>query len=178
MALTVEYNDKLTKNGAFIKPDGNFLLLKDNNHELFAQNYCIGHTLQKNEIIKDFSNTQLNETQIYLFRQWLNKVYYNENNKYTILDFYVLCLRFDKAEKIVRHTITTSSTTPHIRFYNYYLMDYIINCKNPLQFDPTTNVFFEQPNMLQYSYEDREAEEEIKEIVSRVRKPDRHLYFK
>ena len=94
MALTVEYNDKLTKNGAFIKPDGNFLLLKDNNHELFAQNYCIGHTLQKNEIIKDFSNTQLNETQIYLFRQWLNKVYYNENNKYTIFKFTLIFTLF------------------------------------------------------------------------------------
>ena len=188
--------------GAFIAPN-NKILYVDNNHERFAMNYCHGeHYYLLNSIKNDypaydfeefkqqynlnldkedinlFSSSSLTLEQLYLFKLWLNNTQFDFKTCYT--DFLVFILNFDKVENILKNTITTSNQYPHIRFYNYYLMDWNIDTHNSLKYNPDTKLFepLYNDNIFVASYLDREYEEEIYEIKSKVKLKDRPYFFK
>ena len=188
--------------GAFIAPN-NKILYVDNNHERFAMNYCHGeHYYLLNSIKNDypaydfeefkqhynlnldkedinlFSSSSLTLEQLYLFKLWLNNTQFDFKTCYT--DYLVFILNFDKVENLLKKTITTSNEYPHIRFYNYYLMDWNIDTHNSLKYNPNTKLFepLHNDNIFVASYLDREYEEEIYEIKSKIKLKDRPYFFK
>lgn len=88
-------------------------------------------------------------------------------------------LGFDKVETIRRRLISTTSLKPHIRFYNYYLMGWNIKRLLPMIVDEQNGLFtFDNSKIWIEDPEDKRAEQEIKEIKSKVLLQDRHLYLK
>ena len=91
----------------------------------------------------------------------------------------VYLLSFDKIETVIRETITTTNPNPHIRFFNYYLMDWFIIDQQPMKYNSNTGLFeYDKNNWYLGNIEDKEAEDEIKEIKAKVLKKDRPLFFK
>jgi len=91
---------------AFITPNDK-IIVTDDKHEVYAQNYCNINNLTKEELI--------------LYKRWLQE---NEEVKRKMSsDFLVCVLGFDKILSLMKKTIVTTSFEPHIRFYNYYLKD-------------------------------------------------------
>ena len=200
---TVPYIPMLSNcDGAFITPN-NKIFYVDNNHERFAMNYCHGeqyyllnsikndypaynfedfkNTFELNiqkEDIDIFSTSSLTLEQLYLFKLWLSNNQFNYKTCYT--DFLVFILNFDKVENIIKETITTANKYPHIRFYNYYLMDWHIDTHNSLKYNPDTKAFEQttKDNIFVASLLDREYEEEINEIKAKVKLRDRPYFFK
>ena len=190
MDFIIPYEEKLyTNDGTFIDPDGNILFTFEN-HLGFATHYCCGEEYdylsrlryanpyfasQKN--IDIFSCTQLNKEQLELLKIYLKN--FELSNQYAFSDFLVYFLHFDKVETSIRRCITTTNSQPHIRFYNYYLMDWRIEQHSPLKYNSET-FEFECDKKYDWlaSQEDKEAEEEIREIKSRVLIKDRYLFFK
>ena len=80
----------------------------------------------------------------------------------------------------MRRAITTTSRQPHIRFYNYYLMDWYIDKKTPMKYNEKTGLFeYDEPkDWMIYYNEDRKVEDEINEIKAKVLRKDRHHFFK
>lgn len=203
MKQIIPYNPKLRNcNGAFIKPN-NEILYVNNNHENFAMNYCQGeyyyllNAIKNNypaydfdefklefnlninkEDIDIFSSSSLTKEQLKLFKLWLSNHQFDHKTFYT--DFLVCLLGFEKVENIIKETITTSNQYPHIRFYNYYLMDWNIDCYPKIKYNSNNNIFefTSKDNIFVASYLDREYEEEINEIKSKVLIQDRHYFFK
>jgi len=92
----------------------------------------------------------------------------------------VYILGFDKVETIIKKTITTACQYPHIRFYNYYLMDWDIECHTAIKFNEE-NGLFEYDKKYEYlisSSEDRYYKNEIEDIKTSVLKKDRPYFFK
>lgn len=200
---TIPYIPMLSNcGGAFITPS-NETFYVNNNHENFAMNYCHGeyyyllnsiknsypaynfeefkleYNLDINkEDIDIFSSSSLTIEQLNLFKLWLKSHKLDYRTCYT--DFLVYLLGFDKVENILKNTITTSNKYPHIRFYNYYLMDWNIDTHNSLKYNPNTKLFepLHHDNTFVASYLDREYEEEIYEIKSKVKLKDRPYFFK
>ncbi len=105
--------------------------------------------------------------------------YYKESPRKSLTDFMVLVLDFDKVEIQLRKTITTSSRQPHIRFYNYYLMDWNINIYEKLYYNTNTNRFdIINPTPLGLDQEDTDEYYEIEDIKSKVLIKERNLFFK
>lgn len=205
MSIIVPYSDKLYDNeGAFIKPNGE-IVFTYGEHERFASNYCNGeeysylsrlrygntydpnafeeykkeHNYQgKQEDIDVFSSTKLTKEQLELYKLWLED--YDFSRWYDLSDFLVLLLSFDKIETVMRRCITTTNEQPHIRFYNYYLMDWYIKHLTPMKYNRQTNRFEhdEKEDWLIRYNEDRKVAEEIDDIKAKVLKKDRHLFFK
>jgi len=203
MNKILPYNDTLRNcDGAFIKPS-NEILFVNNNHENFAMNYCQGeyyyllNNIKYNypfydfeefksefnfngnkEDIDIFSSSTLTKEQLNLFKLWLTSNQFDYKTCYS--DFLVCVLGFEKVENIIKSTISTSNLHPHIRFYNYYLMDWNIICLPKITYNKQTNMFenFTPNNIFVASYLDREYEEEINEIKSKVLIKDRHHFFK
>ncbi len=204
MAVIIPYEEKLYANeGAFIDPNGN-ILFTYGQHLGFASNYCHGYSYNylsdlkygrtydpdafedykreynyqgKREDIDVYSTSMLTKEQLELF-----KIYWDDfdfSRRYDYSDFLVLLLHFDKVETVMRRCITTTNSQPHIRFYNYYLMDWYIKQLEPMRFNYQANRFeYDETDQWMVSKEDKEAEEEIKDIKSRVLVKDRHLFFK
>lgn len=79
----------------------------------------------------------------------------------------------------MRRAITTTSSTPHKRFYNYYLMDWYIKRVPKMKYDSQSGLFLFDNSQWRFdNSEEKEAEEEIEEIKSRVLLKDRYLFFK
>jgi hypothetical protein len=192
MAIILPYEDKLDMNdGAFIDPSGN-ILFTYGNHLDFAKNYCFGSEFdylsyagsnneEENHIKEDsmdiFSLSKLNKKQLKLLKLYLND--YHFLLQHDLTDFLVLLLRFDKIEKLTKRYITTTNAQPHIRFYNYYLMEWRIENQKPIKYNSDTKQFESDENFdWLVSKEDMEAEGEIEEIKTRVLKKDRPLFFK
>lgn len=206
MNLIVPYEEKELYNceGAFIKPDGEIIYIIYGCHESFSMEYCNGleysyllrlrsgdthdsnafedykkeHNFQGNkEDIDVFSSTKLTKEQLELYKLWKDK--YEFSRKNLISDFMVYILQFDKLETMRRTTITTTNPNRHIRFFNYYLMDWNIDYESPMKYNRTTEQFeFDNEKNYLSSSEDREAEEKIRKIKSTVKKRQRHLFFK
>lgn len=95
-------------------------------------------------------------------------------------DFMVFVLGFDKIETIMRRAIIITSRQPHIRFYNYYLMDWYIDKNTPMKYNEETVLFeYDEPkDWMIYYNEDRKVEDEINEIKTKVLRKNRHHFFK
>lgn len=154
MESSIKY-DRFIKN-AFITLSNEIITVDD--HLEYANEYC----------------TRLTSSDLILYKNWITmtKKYNNNMN----LDFIVLVLSFDKLHTNVSNNITTTSFQPHIKYYNYYLMDYYIDLRNKLIYD---NGVFREVNREDYiikTEHDREVEDEINDIKRKVKKEDR-IYF-
>ncbi len=119
----------------------------------------------------------MTKEQLELYKLWLDD--YDFSRMYDLSDFLVLLLSFDKVETVMRRCITTNDQ-PHIRFYNYYLMDWYIKHLTPMKYNKQINKFEhdEKEDWLIRYNEDRRVAEEIDEIKAKVLKKDRPLFFK
>ena len=204
MSIIIPYEDKLYDNeGAFVDPNGK-ILFTYGNHLGFAMNYCLGNEYNylnrlrygktydpnafedykrecnyqgRQEDIDVFSSSQLKKEDLELLKKYLDDFVFSWRYNYS--DFLVLLLHFDKIETVMRRCITTTDSQPHVRFYNYLLMDWRIDYQTPMRYNYEKNKF-EWDEKLDWivSEEDKEFEEEIEEIKSRVLTKDRHLFFK
>ena len=204
MTTIIPYENMMeAKEGAFITPGGE-MIFTYGEHENFARDYCNGKEYDylsrikygdsydpdafeyykikynyqgKQEDIDNYSSTKLNKEQLKLYKLWIED---NEfSRRYDLSDFLVLLLSFDKVETIMRRCITTINDEPHVRFFNYYLMGWRIDRRNPMKYNYETNNFeYEQRDEWLVSQEDRDAEDEIIEIKKRVLIQDRPLFFK
>lgn len=202
MSIIIPYHEELAKDGAFIRPDGKILRLKDNKHQEFAEEYCNGHDFQiytgarygppmpvlkniaaEQEVLlaKDgvdiFRSSNLTKSQLEEYRFWLEK--YGKSHQNFYVDFLVSVLAFDKVERLVHDVITTTAAEPHVRFFNYYLMNWKIDIEPRLVYNPEKDSFEFQKNhyYLNDDY-DREAEDEIEEIKAKVLIKERPYFFK
>ena len=205
MATIIPYEkDLITSNGGFIKPNGEIIYILS--HPGFAHNYCYGDNYETLSMIKNgnsyysrypqyfyelkedygvervedidvFSSTKLTKEQLSLFKLWLDKYEFGRSD--ILSDFLVYVLSFDKVKTSSGKSIVTTNDQPHIRFYNYYLMDWYIEHDAPMVFNSKKDEFeYDETYSIFKDYEDRKAEEEIEEIKSKVLVKDRHLFFK
>ena len=129
------------------------------------------------EEMDEYSSSKLTQEQLKLYKLWLDKYEFSRRN--LLSDFMVYLLSFDKVETVMRETITTTNPNPHIRFFNYYLMDWDIFEQPPMKYNNDTGLFeYDKDNWYLGKNEDKEAEEEIEEIKAKVLKKDRPLFFK
>ena len=183
MSLIIPYDDKFDRgDGAFISPS-NEIILTHGEHERFAGKYCSGidYLFSRRSSTKNgdpFSLSKLTKEQLELYKLWLEQNEFYSRKMHS--DFMVFVLGFDKIETIMRRAITTTSRQPHIRFYNYYLMDWYIDKKNPMKYNEETGLFeYDEPkDWIIYYNEDRKVEDEINEIKTKVLRKDRHHFFK
>lgn len=204
MSTILPYDENLAHCNAFIKPNGTVFKV-DDKHEKFADTFCNGKDYELYKSILDGSSYYsthfdefkkdygflgtISELDVYgssnltpmqlimykLYRKWLTKEEFISTG--AVSDFLVCFLSFDKVETVLFNTITTSSTHPHIRFWNYYLMDWSINTVPSLKLNKEDQSFFYVSNDF-YANDDQEAAEELDDIKRLVRVKDRSLFFK
>ena len=202
MSTILPYDKRLEEEvGAFITPPGEILIIKGK-HEIFAQHFCLGPDYDyltgaksgplqvsyipyldlKNERerqkwqVDAFSSSKLSVRELEKLKVWLN----NHNSQNTYSDFLVYALCYDKVERKVNKLITSTATDPHIRFFNYYLMDWKVEDPREtiLYKSNSENFRFSERDYSYRSSEDLDAEEEIDEITSMVPLSKRPLFFK
>ena len=203
MSVIIPYHKDLdSSGGAFIRPDGEILHLDDNRHEEFAERYCNGRdfkiytgaevgppapvltnleaereVLQAKKGFDIFRSSDLSKFQLAKYKFWLE--HQNPENKISYADFLVFVLAYDKVETLVHGLITTTAAEPHVRFFNYYLMDWKIAIEKRLVYDYHRDTYYFLDNQfLSVNEEDREAEEEIEDIKKHVLVKDRPYFFK
>ena len=95
-------------------------------------------------------------------------------------DFMVYVLGFDKIETIMKKAILTTTNCPHIKYYNYYLMDWRIEQTEKKIYNKETCTFeFKDSNKwINNNIEDRKVKEELDEIKSKVLRKDRTSFLK
>ena len=161
MIQTIPYKELDNNMQCFIRQDGKFFNV-EKSHEEFAKYYC---------------NNYLSKKEKELFELWLSK--YNTNNLDIYGDFLVKVLSYDKISTRIKNQIVTTSFTPHIRFYNYYLMNYNITVQNKLIYDQNKEMFYIYNNLYRFnSFLDYEYKEEIDKIKSKTLIKDRHNFYK
>ncbi len=181
MSVIIPYDEDLYANeGAFISPGGD-IIFTYGEHESFANDFCNG--LEYSYSVKQdggdtFHSIKISEEQLKLYHLWLED--YDFSRLYDLSDFLVLSLFFDKIETVIRREITTANKQPHVRFYNYYLMNWNVRCLTPMKYNTKTNQFeFDRrEDWIVTDSEEREATEEIKKIKEKVLVKDRSLFFK
>ncbi len=202
------FDDKeLNELSFFIKPNGD-MMSRLSNHEAIAHDYCAGPDYdyfcdvkqgfpalcskereEEYEIFREsynytgdfkdidvYSSSKLSKDMLELYKKWI--CVYDSHCIHS--DFLVFMLSFDKIETKRRKSITTSNENPHIRFYNYYLMDWDIYHFPKMKYNADKNKFEFDKVKSDYirNSEDRAAESEIADIKSKVLVKDRHLFFK
>ena len=165
MSIIIPYNDNIEKtNGVFIKPNGEIVYIGEN-HESFAFYYCC-------------KSNKLKKENLLLFKQWLMSQKNISNGMFS--DFLTLVIGFDKADTIIKKSITTTDSSPYSKYYNYYLMDWYIDCQNRLVYNEEKKEFEVQNNEeFEYGrYIDMDVKEEIEDIKKNVLIKDRSVFFK
>ncbi len=167
MSVIIPYDESLLDGGAFISPSGRIYRVK-NDHEAFCEEFL-------SNLNENFGNDVVKHQKLHKMLD----TYYKESPRKSLTDFMVLVLDFDKVEIQLKKTITTSSRQPHIRFYNYYLMDWNINIYEKLYYNTNTNRFdIINPTPLGLDQEDTDEYYEIEDIKSKVLIKERNLFFK
>ena len=179
----------------FISPEGTVLFNNEKHNDL-AKYYCLGNPLNKlpnefgNKKISDILNNIYanNDESIFyskmispkehqLFSLWMNSK--DSGHKEFYADFLVFVLGYDKVESVIQKSITTSSLTPHVRLYNYYLMDWNVYPCPKLIYNEKDNAFdYSNSTSYLYNSKDFEAAEEIEDIKAHTHIKDRHLFLK
>lgn len=170
MSVIIPYEDDLFGNvGAFISPEGKIYHVKDD-HEKFTKEYL--------KSIKEKRSNDIYATKIWnLYLLWEN--YYKDFSKNSLSDFMVLVLGFDKVETLSKNTISTSARQPHIRFYNYYLMDWKIMLYEKLHYNESNHTFDELlPYPVGLDHEDTDSYYEIEDIKNKNSILERKLFLK
>ena len=201
--IILPYNEHLGySEGAFIRPDGKILHVDDNKHEQYAEEYCNGHDFpfltgatygpsisivpflhahqeasKIREGIDAFQTSNLTSQELKLYKKWL--ITHPDPERAFYADFLVYALAYDKVETLIKNVITTTSAEPHVRFYNYYLMDWHIYPQKRMVYDENKHLFITHDSLIEISDSaDREAEEEIEEIKRKVLLKERPIFFK
>ena len=145
--------------GNFIKPDGSIISLNVT-HEEFSKDYCRGEsyfTLIKKksydyseylELLNCFSVLYHRDlswgeyiTSHLTKEEFLSYLAWEREHPYDSTGFLIQVLGWDKIESLSVRSITTSCPNPHVRFYNYYLMDWEIYSLDKLKYDQETSSF-------------------------------------
>ena len=206
MDRIIPYDESLSNNhGALISPDGKILYVQTT-HEVFAKKYCCGLEYDKLRYIKNCSSdllfdefkeaysfsgnrkdidewsfSNLTKKDLELYKIWLKK-YSRYHGSASSLDFMVLYLGYDKVESIKKNFITTTSKIPHVRFFNYYLMDWDVLQLPKSYYDDNEKIFkFKENDSLDFYHShliDQEKEEEIETIKAKVKKKDIPYFFR
>lgn len=177
MSRIVPYNEDLYKNeGAFVYPSGE-IVFTYGDHEGFARSFCIGDSLFCTlEELENSKTSKLSSEQRELFKHW---IYEGDTDPRTKMsDFLVQFLSFDKIKTIGCKAIVTTSDCPHIRFFNYYLMDWHVQILNRLIYNREQRTFCALNKGWYQNPEDKRVEKEIEDIKRRVLIKDRHHFFK
>lgn len=170
---------------AYIKPNGE-ILFTTGKHKVWAKDFCLGSdctdfrnifTSEKEFLPNIISSSQLTIEQLELLKFWLQgKENFDEN---IFSDFLVYVLRQDKTETKSRKVICTTSSIPHIRFWNYDLMGWRIERHTPEIFDRASGLFIPcHEEGIISTHQDRNAEEELEELKKNVLLKDRHYFLK
>ena len=172
MELVIPYDENLIKNnGGYINKNGK-IFYTYGNHDEFAYNYCNDNDSKKQSMM-------LTKEELKLYKLWLEN--YKCASDSTLTDFMVEVLRFDKVVlSNIYNEIITTSTLPHIRFFNYYLMEWNINCIKPMVYNKEKNCLEyidTTPNSRIAENLDRNAEEKIYYIKKHYSLEDRHSFF-
>lgn len=124
-----------------------------------------------------YKTSKLSSSELKLLKLWIESKNYRYRDMFS--DFLVFVLGFDKVETAMRRAITTTTSMTHVRFFNYYLMDYYIKRFPKMKYNSQSGLF-EKDTFLQFKdySEERKAIDEIKEIKSKVLLKDRHLFFR
>lgn len=175
MCFIVPYENSIIRgDGAFITPNNKIILTSS--HELFSYEYCNG---QGSFLWTDgnHSKSKLTKEQLILYKLWLESNRYPRNMH---TDFMVYVLGFDKIETIMKRAILTTSDCPHIKYYNYYLMDWRIEQTEKKIYNKETCTFeFKDANIwINNNIEDRKVKEELDDIKSKVLRKDRTSFLK
>lgn len=186
------------KKGTFIQPDGRFISF-DMLHEEFFKLYCLGndysslfHLYQENPSLyqkklmnycrilnKDpslgyFITSSLSKDQISIYEAW-DRLYPSNH-----IEFMIQVMGWDKVESLSYRNITTSSMNPHIRFFNYYLMDWDITQLERFYYDENDDKFYKQ-EIHEFSLQNKNDilyEEKILDIKNKVKSLElRKKYF-
>ncbi len=203
MDIILPYERELEESPAFIKPNGEILF--GDSHAWFAYYYCFGqnyddlleiksgrsydpyytfedykreHNYQgRQEDIDVFESSHLTEEELELFK----KCFYDNDffDYYTFVDFLVYVSHFDMVIPLTRH-IVTIDLEPHIRFYNYYLMDWEIQREVPkeVRFDEKRNRLALIGTGADVTQRDYDFKAEIEVEKSKFLRKDRYLCFK
>lgn len=206
MATILPYVQNINNNeGAFIDQNGNIIYATSNPIET-ARKIILGgdynllkelkekenltssdirylkrnFSIKRNEIkaLDEYMTSKLTSHQLDLWEKWLSQYDYDGFRR--AQDFLVLVCNYDRIESMGRQYITTACDTPHIRFFNYMLMDWDIDTKSPIIWDPNENAFIQKESFCNESInsQDKEYAQEIDNIKSQVLVKDRHLFFK
>ena len=163
----IPYDEKLIINdGGFINPDGkiiytygeeekyalHYLRGKDYNYlaslkypivdtlaDIWWESYKQFHHCEGNRKDIDlFLTSGLTKEQLDLYKLWL------ESKEFSLIpsEFMVRLLGFDKISAIVvPPTIMTTSLTPHVKYFNYYIMDWKIKLISPQEYNYKSAIF-------------------------------------
>lgn len=177
MSIIIPYeNNWCTNGGGFITPSGD-ILYTHNDHSKFAMDYCLGSIPLDTFQASQTFNSNLTKEQLKLARLWLTNCK-TENYSHALVDFLVYVLQYDKVQTTLNRSIITTYPNPHVRLFNYYLMDWSILKYSPKKYSPQFNSFIIPDYYYISTSEDMECEEEINDIKKHIRKDDRHLFFR
>ncbi len=188
MSIILPYDEKIGgKQGAFITPSGKILSV-DSNHEDFAYDYCNSEEFKKDNSafvrpgispLKKLEDKALISSyeKLKYFLKWMEKKHIEKKAPYE--DFLVLVMQYDKIETSIKSMITTTAVEPHVKFFNYYLMDWDVKTEDIFYFNEETKRFDKNPLRYRFaSYNEIEAIEELDEIKSKVKVKDRKFFIK
>ena len=169
MAKIIPYDEKiLDSNGAYITFDGEIIYV-DKNHEETALEYC------NNSLFEG----HLNLDQLDTYKMWCNEDRPLSDYMLFVLSMDKIIILSDERAKIsIPKTIITPNRNPHIRFYNYYLMDFYINHVNKMKYNIDSQKFEEEYDFYYDSFADGEAKEELDNIKRMTLRKDRNLFFR
>ena len=163
MNTIIPYNNDIIKSdGAIITPKDDIMLISDN-HDIFAKKY-----------LENIDN--LNKEELILLNAWLKN---NNEIIKTYLDFMIYVLGYDKIQTKFTKSIVTTTNIPHIKYYNYYLMDWYIDINKKIIYNEKNNTFEKEiiTDPIKF-YKDKELQEEIFDIKSKILKKERYLFYK
>lgn len=169
MTTIIPYDNKLLNSrGAFITLDGQFIYV-NKNHEETALEYCNDSFFKNNMTLEQLNN----------YKMWCNEERPLSDYMLFILSMdKVIILPEDNKEISITKTIITPNRNPHIRFYNYYLMDFYIIHVNKMKYNVKNQKFEEENDFYYDSFSDGEAKDELDNIKKMILKKDRGLFFR
>ena len=189
MSKIIPYDEELVYgDGGFIYPSGKIQHCYITNiHEEIADKICFG-TILRTRFIKELTinevkfneyDGELNEYQFEVFKIWVTEHFKNHISLYgASCDFLLYVLGFDKAEAVRNRAISTCNNDPHVRLFNYYILDNKIIHLPKKVFNEVTGTFDTAEFLYVPSDEDIEMEKEIKEIEAKVPVKERKLFLR
>lgn len=169
MAKIIPYEQKLLDSrGAFINLTGEIIYV-NKDHEETALEYCNTNLFKRN----------MNLEQLDIYKMWCNEDRPLSDYMLFILSMdKVIILSEENAKISIPKTIITPNRDPHIRFYNYYLMDFYISHVNKMKYNIDSQKFEEEYDFYYDSFADGEAKDELDNIKKMVLKKERGLFFR